>query len=105
MTRLPAIPTPPPKPTSVALSELAIAAGLAGRNVTLSFDGFPAPTLCQLWKYCIRYAPAETVRNIYTQADVHKLAKGIDQVRLVLLHTPRLCSQVSWTIQNVHFGG
>ena len=99
MTRLPAIPTPPPKPTSVALSELAIAAGLAGGNVTLSFDEFPAPTLCQLWKYCIRYAPAETVRNIYTQADVRKLAKGIDQVRLVLLHTPRLCSQVSWTIQ------
>ena len=42
MTRLPAIPTPPPKPTSVALSELAIAAGMAGRNVTLSFDEFPA---------------------------------------------------------------
>ena len=30
MTRLPAVPTPPPKPASVALSELAIAAGLAG---------------------------------------------------------------------------
>ena len=99
MTRLPTVPTPPPKPTSIALSELAIVAGMAGRNVTLSFDGFPAPTLCQLWKYCIRYAPPETVRNIYTQADVRKLAKGIDQVRLVLLHTPRLCSQVSWTIQ------
>jgi len=83
----------------VALSELAIAAGMAGRSVTLCFEGFPAPVLCQLYKYCIRYAGPETVRNIYTQADVRKLAKEIDQVRLVLVHTARLCNLVSWTIQ------
>ena len=55
MTRLSVAPTPPPKPISVALSELAIAAGMTWHSVTLSFQGFPAPILCQLLKYCIRY--------------------------------------------------
>lgn len=99
MTRLPVAPTLPPKPTSVVLSELAIAAGMVGHSATLSFQSFPAPVLCQLWKYCIRYAGPETVRHIYTQADVRKLAKEIDQVRLVLVYTDRLCNLVSWTIQ------
>ncbi len=99
MTRLPVAPTLPPKPTSVALSELAIAAGRIGHSVTLCFQGFPAPVLCQLWRYCIRYAGPETVRNIYTQADARKLAKAIDEVGLVLVHTARLCNLVSWTIR------
>jgi hypothetical protein len=83
----------------VTLSELAIAAGMIGHSVTLCFQGFPAPTLCQLWKYCIRYAGPETVRHIHVQADVRKLAEEIDQVRLVLFYTARLCNLVSWTIQ------
>ena len=99
MTRLPVAPALPPKPASVALSELAIAAGMTGHSVTLSFQGFPAPTLCQLLRYCIRCAGPETVRNIHTQADVRKLAKEIDHVRLVLVYTARLCNVVSWTIQ------
>jgi hypothetical protein len=99
MTQLPVTSAPPPKPTSVALSELTIAAGLAGRSLTLSFQSFPALVLCQLWKYSIRYAGPNTVRNVYTQADVRKLAKEIDQVRLVLVHTAGLCNLVSWTIQ------
>ena len=59
----------------------------------------PSLVLCQLWKYSIRYAGPNTVRNVYTQADVRKLAKEIDQVRLVLVHTAGLCNLVSWTIQ------
>ena len=99
MTRL-NIPHPvPPKPATISLCELAIAAGRAGHSVTLSFQSFAAPALCQLWRYCIRYAGPETVRNIYTQADIRKLAKAIDEVRLVLVHTARLCNLVSWTIQ------
>lgn len=99
MTRLNVPHQLPPKPTTVALCELAIAAGLTGHNVTLSFKGFPAPTLCQLCKYCMRYAGPNAVRNIYTQADVRKLAKESPAVRLVLVHAVRLCNLVSWTIQ------
>ena len=104
MTRLHTALLVPPRPTSVALSELAIAAGMVGHSVTLAFEGFPAPVICQLWRYCIRYAGPETVRNIYTQADVHKLAKEIDQVRLALVYTGRLCNLVSWTIQTLVVG-
>ena len=38
------------RPASVALGELAIAAGLVGESVTIACD-FPANTLCQVWKY------------------------------------------------------
>ena len=99
MTRLNIPPRMPPKPTTISLCELAIAAGRVGHSVTLSFQSFTAPVLCQLWRYCIRYAGPETVRNVYTQADVRNLTKAIDEVRLVLVHTARLCNLVSWTIQ------
>lgn len=99
MTRIHTALPVPLKPSSVKLCELAIATGMVGHSVTLSFQSFPAPTLCQLWKYSIRYAGAEKVRNIYSQADVRKLAKEVDQVRLILVYTARLCNLVSWTIQ------
>lgn len=38
------------RPISVVLGELAIAAGLIGESVTIAC-GFPANTLCQIWKY------------------------------------------------------
>ena len=78
MTRLPVAQTLPPKPASVALSELAVTAGVVGSGITLCFDGFPAPALCQLWRYCIRYAGPDAVYHVRTQADVRKLAKVID---------------------------
>jgi hypothetical protein len=99
MTRLPVAHPLPLKPASIALCELAIAAGMTGHSVTLYFEEFPAPTLCQLLKYCIRYAGPAAVRNIHSQANVRSLTKDVDQVRLVLVHTTRLCNLVSWTIQ------
>jgi hypothetical protein len=51
------------KPTTVAISELAVTAGAIGRGMTLCFEGFPASTLCQLWKYCIRCVGLEVVQG------------------------------------------
>jgi len=99
MTRLSVIHPLPAKPASAIFCELGITAGLAGHSLVLCFQGFTAPILCQLLRYCIRFATPETVRHIYAQADVRKLAKELDQVRLVLAYTARLCNQLSWIIQ------
>jgi hypothetical protein len=99
MTRLPVAQTLPPKPASVALSELAVTAGVVGSGITLCFDGFPAPALCQLWRYCIRYVGPDAVHHVRTQADVRKLAKVVNSVRLVVVYSPRLCTAASWVIQ------
>lgn len=99
MTRLTSAPTLPTKPTSVTLCELAIAAGVAGHSVTLCFQEFPAPLLCQLWKYSAQYAGSVGVRHIRTQADIRKLAKGVFDTCLALLYNPRLRDSASWAIQ------
>lgn len=99
MTRL-CIPRPAPsKPISVALCELAIAAGVAGQSLTLCFDGYPAPVLCQLWRYCTRYTGPSELHHVRTQADVGKLTDEPSAVRLVLAHAQRLRNATSWTIQ------
>ena len=50
MTRLNAQIPLPPKPASVSLCELAIAAGTAGHSVTIRFEDYPAHVLCKLWQ-------------------------------------------------------
>ena len=50
-------------------------------------------------KHCIRYAGPEAVHHVHTQADVHKLGKVIDNIRLVLLYASRLRNPASWVIQ------
>ena len=99
MTRLCVNPAMSPKPASIGLCELAIAAGVAGQSVTLSFQDFPAPVLCQLWRYCTRYAGSVAIRHIHSQTDVRKLAGEISDVRLALVYTPRLRGMTAWIIQ------
>ncbi len=53
MTGLNVAQATPPKPTSVSLTELAITAGAARHGMTLCFEEFPVPTLCQFWRHCI----------------------------------------------------
>jgi hypothetical protein len=99
MTRL-TVPHPgPSKPASVALSELAIAAGAAGQSVTLCYDGLPASVLCHLWKHCNRYAGLGDVYHVRTQSDIRKLTECTSAVRLTLVHVPRLRNATSWAIQ------
>jgi hypothetical protein len=99
MTRVNVVHPVPCKPTSIALSELAIAAGAGGHSITLCYWEFPAPVLCQLWQYCIRYIGLGEVHHLRTQADVRELAKIVSYVRLALVYSPRLCNAASWAIR------
>ena len=99
MTRLHTPLPVPPKPSSVALSELAIAAGVAGHGITLWYHDFPAPVLCQIWQYCTRYAGSREVRHIRTPADARKLADHVSDTRLALAYNARLCNPAAWAIQ------
>ena len=99
MTRLPISQTVPPKPASATLCELAIAAGVAGRSVSLCLQDFPAPLLCQLWKYCTQYAGLMGVRHVRSQADIRKLAEQVSRVRLALVFSPQLRHHASWAVQ------
>lgn len=44
----------PPTPRSVVLGELAVAAGIAGQPVTLMYQDYAGPALCEIWKYLMR---------------------------------------------------
>ena len=99
MTRLPT-PQPVPKaPSTVRLGELAIAAGMAGFPVTVCYQEFPAPELSQVWKYYIRSVRASEVHHIHTQRDLNKLPERLAEVRIVLIHVPRLHIPTAWSIQ------
>ena len=88
MTRL-TVPQPvPATPRTVHLGELAIAAGMAGRPVTLCYQEFPAPLLSEVWRHHIGTAGPEAVYHVRTQSDLNKLPERLPITRLVLVHGP-----------------
>ena len=99
MTRLTLPLTPPPRPHSVVLGELAIGAGIAGQPITLLYRDFPAPVLCEIWRYHARGLGADQVLQIRSQADVRCLEGWIDDVRMILVHAGSLRSAVAWASQ------
>lgn len=99
MTRLATPFSPPPRPHSVVLGELAIAAGIAGQPITLLYRDFPAPVLCEIWKHHARGLRADQVLQVRSQADVRSLDGRIDDVRMILVHAGRLYGAVAWAIQ------
>jgi len=83
----------------VLLSEIALAAGLAGDSMTLCYDGFPGPVLCQIWNHLAHGDGASRVVHAHTQRDVNKIAESIHTVRLVIVHSIRLHNILSWAVQ------
>lgn len=92
-------PSPSAMPTSVALAELAIAAGAVGESLTVCYQGLPATVLCQLYKHCIRYAGAAAVRHVRTARDVRGLVDAIGSVSLAIVYNARLVNEVAWSAQ------
>ena len=86
------------RPISVALGELAIAAGMIGESVTITND-FPANTLCQIWKYYSQTLGAGNVVHVRAKRDLKDFALRVASVRAVFVHVPRLYQEVAWTIQ------
>ena len=59
-----------PEPQSVTIGNLAMAAGIAGHSVALSYEGFPAPILCELWKHHADSIGVVRMLQVCSQADV-----------------------------------
>ena len=83
----------------VRLGDIALAAGLAGDSMTLCYDGFPGPVLCQIWNRLARCVGPDRVFHLRTQGDIGKIAKSAGDVLLVFLHAGRLHNPLSWIVQ------
>jgi hypothetical protein len=99
MTRFPTSQAVPTVPRSVVLGELAIAAGIAGRSLTLLYQDYSGPALCEMWKYLLRGFDADEILHVRSQADVRSLGERVAELRAVLIHTPRLHATVAWRVQ------
>jgi hypothetical protein len=88
-----------PKPDSVLLGEIAIAAGLAGRPVAVCFTESSATLDAELWQNFAQFAGSGRVWHIYSQADVRQLRKAFSSQRLVVVHEPRLFERVAWVVK------
>jgi hypothetical protein len=99
MTRINAAIPLPPKPSTVSLCELAIAAGTTGRSVAVHFQDFPAHIICQLWRYSVDFAGQGEVSHVRTQGDIRKLPKACGSTKLVLVHSEKLLTATSWAIE------
>lgn len=89
MTRLPTSRAVPAVPRSVVLGELALAAGIAGRSLTLLYQDYSGPALCEMWKYLLRGFGPNEILHVRSQADVRSLGERVAEVRGVLIHAPR----------------
>ncbi|MCA9124122.1 MAG: hypothetical protein H6822_30315 [Planctomycetaceae bacterium] len=85
------------RPASVALGELAIAAGVVGESLTIT-SGFAANTLCQIWKYYTQMLGAGNVIHVRSKRDLKDFAQRIASVRAVFVYAPRFYQDVAWQI-------
>lgn len=99
MSRLSASIPLPPKPDTVLLGELAIAAGTAGLSVSVRFQDMPTAIVCQLWRYYMNFAGPNEVRHVYNQSDIRKLPSACGSARLVLVHNAKLRAAASWAVE------
>ena len=67
------------RPPSVAIGELAVAAGLVGESVTISCD-FPANTLCQVWKYYTQALGAGNVIQVRAKKDLKEFGSRLTSI-------------------------
>ncbi len=96
------LPTPQPAtttPCTIRLGELAMAAGMAGMPVALCYQEFPAPILSEVWRHYIRTAGPDSIHHVRTQGDLNRLPERLGDLRLVLVHTPRLHVPTAWSIR------
>lgn len=86
------------RPDSIALGELAIAAGLVGESVTVASD-FPANTLCQIWRYYTQALGVGNVIHVRAKKDLKNFVSRLTNIRAVFVYSPRLYQDVAWSIQ------
>jgi hypothetical protein len=87
------------RPSSVALGELAIAAGLVGQSLAVNFRDFPALILCQLWRHFTEGVGPGQVLRVCTRKDLKNLDEMLAGLRIAIIQNTSLCREASWTIQ------
>lgn len=87
------------RPDSVVLCELAIAAGIAGNVLTISFKHFPGVILSEFFGHCIRGVTTPAVLRIRGRRELKTLEERMETIRLVLVDSERLLAEAQWAIQ------
>ncbi|MBA4066675.1 MAG: hypothetical protein C0501_23810 [Isosphaera sp.] len=85
-------------PVPVRIAEAAIAGGACGHPVALYFQDFPAPERVRLWVWFAARIDPRTVSQIFGGGDLATVANRLTDLRLVLVHDPRLHSAVARVI-------
>ena len=78
------------RPTSVVVCELVIAAGIAGKSMTVCYDNSPASFLCEFCKYFIQGIGRSSFRHVRTQQHLRQVVEHLTNLRLILVQEPRL---------------
>lgn len=86
---------PAVKPALVRVCEAAIAAGTCGHPLAVYFQDYPAPNRTLLWNWFARRLNAEGMTQVGGSGDLSALAGRLSEVRLVLVHNPRLHDAVA----------
>lgn len=79
-----------PRPAPVRTAEAAVAGGACGYPVALYFLNYPAPERALLWnRFAARVGPGQSAQ-VDGGGDIATIVERLHEVRLVLVHEPRL---------------
>jgi len=85
-------------PDSISLGELALAAGIARRPVTVCFAESNGIVARELWSYFGQLLGAASVLRIHSRGDTNKLSKNFGYWRLLIVHAPQLLNEIAWKV-------
>ena len=88
----------------MVVGELAIAAGLVGESVTITYD-FAANTICQIWRYYTQALGASNVLHAREKKDVKDFGSRLTNVRAVFVYSPRMYQDVAWQARALALSG
>lgn len=89
--------THPPKPVTLELCELGMAAANLGQNIVLGLTEYPPIIIRKLWKQATPFF-GNRVCSIHIRKDVTKLEKNVNGCGLVLVHNSALLEEVAWIV-------
>ena len=88
------------KPDTVAISELSLAAGIAGRSIATCLTESPAEVDCELFQYLATLVGAANTSHVHGPAEVKQLNESPAKWRLVIIHAERLFAKIAWMVQS-----
>ncbi len=86
------------KPDSVAIGELAIAAGAAGFPITVAYRYFGAHLLTELWRYHFEQVESKFALHIRRDRDLRRVKEGGKDLQAIFVSRSQLYLPVAWTV-------